>query len=142
MRRNVLFSLCIVVSMLAIYYRPPSVMAAAAKDQCPCEEGLGADLATLISDGITASGGPASSCQIIHFPGGQVNVLVTPSQGIPATMEASAFKDSGSLGCFINILQTNASSITAVGLSMGQFNSCKRSIRQLCGDIANLGLLQ
>ena len=141
MRRNILFGLGIVVVMLAIYSRPPSVIAAPAKDPCPCEQAfLAPNLATLIVEGIVQSGERATSCQDIHLTGGTLGVSVNLSNStVPLSAEARK-NSNGSLQCTISIpgIGENTSQV----FSMGQYNSCKRSIRQLCGDLADLGFLQ
>ena len=135
MRRNILFGLGFVVSMLAIYSRPPSVIAAAAKDACPCVAALGAqDLATLMSTGIHMSGG-ATSCQNSQLPGGTLGVSVNVLDStVPLSAEARK-NSNGSLQCVISIPVTGIGTNTSEVFSMGEYNSCKRSIRQLCGDL-------
>jgi len=132
-KNPILFSLGAVVFLFAIYSSPPSAIAAPAKDACPCVAAMGAqDLVTLMSP-IIASAGGATSCQNNHLPGGTLGVSVNlVGSFLPLGAEAGKYAD-GSLQCIVSIpgIATN----TSVIFSMGEYNSCKRQIRELCGDL-------
>jgi hypothetical protein len=132
-KNNKLFSLGVVVFLFAIYSSPPSAIAAPAMDACPCVAAFAEpDLVTLMSPIISSAGG-ATSCQNNHLPGGTLGVSVNVVGSIlPLGAEAGKNAD-GSLQCVVSIpgIATNTSAI----FSMGEYNSCKRQIRQLCGDL-------
>ena len=133
MKSNTLFSLGVVAFLFAVYSTPPSAIAAPAKDACPCVAAMEApDLVTLMSPIIRTAGG-ATSCQNNHLPGGTLGVSVNLVGSIlPLGAEAGKNAD-GSLQCVVSIpgIATNTSAI----FSVGEYNSCKRQIRELCGDL-------
>ena len=135
MKNNKLFSLGVVVFLFAIYSSPPSAIAAQVKDACPCVAAfLAPDLVTLMSNGIQIMGG-ATSCQNIQLPGGTLGVSVNVLDStVPFSAEARKNSD-GSLQCVISIPVTGFGTNTSDIFSVGEYNSCKRSIRQLCGDL-------
>lgn len=142
-----LSGLAIFSGLLVILSNASPAMAAAAKDACECEVAagqmlnpplVGATLEQIIRNGLDATPlDTASTCETQHFPGGELFVLVQPSSSGIGNMSATAERAGGLLACQIRVDSLNLT-VDMVGLSRSSFNSCKRSIRQLCGNIADL----